>query len=350
MIGKVFKTKQGSFLTIKEDTGEVRSNRARVYVLECNVCSVKDKELWYYGSITSDKYSLGRGQSPCGCSKPSYNCKQWKIRLLRVCKEKGYQILCCGPLDGKSSIVKLFNPVTGNVWETTLHYLINQGKGDPWVYNIGRSDRYHIEDFKNAGLKDSIYSFVRSERRNSQGKRGLWEVYCKLCNKSYTRYQGDLKAGKIPCDCRKRGYDVNAEFGYFYILKVRLGGDWILKFGITSRAPSKRWKCFISNNKLSVGDVKVLLIIRNVDKISVRDFETFIKREINSINKYPSKEELPDGYTEAIRYTEEVLDCIKEHLLKYLPCPAVNHGGRHIEGILPMLEALPDNVIVYLNE
>lgn len=34
----------------------------------------------------------------------------------------------------------------------------------------------------------------------------------------------------------------------------------------------------------------------------------------------------------------------------HLPCPAVNHGGRRIEDILPMLESLPDNVIVYLNK
>lgn len=32
----------------------------------------------------------------------------------------------------------------------------------------------------------------------------------------------------------------------------------------------------------------------------------------------------------------------------HLPCPAVNHGGKSVEEILPMLEPLPDNVIIYL--
>ena len=34
----------------------------------------------------------------------------------------------------------------------------------------------------------------------------------------------------------------------------------------------------------------------------------------------------------------------------HLPCPAVNHGGQSVEDVLPMLEKLPDNVIIYLDK
>ena len=34
----------------------------------------------------------------------------------------------------------------------------------------------------------------------------------------------------------------------------------------------------------------------------------------------------------------------------HLPCPAISHGGRSVEDILPMLDVLPDNVIVYLDK
>jgi hypothetical protein len=34
----------------------------------------------------------------------------------------------------------------------------------------------------------------------------------------------------------------------------------------------------------------------------------------------------------------------------HLPCPAVNHGGQSVEDVLPLLEQLPDNVIVYLDK
>lgn len=33
----------------------------------------------------------------------------------------------------------------------------------------------------------------------------------------------------------------------------------------------------------------------------------------------------------------------------HLPCPAVSHGGKSVEEVLPMLEVLPDNVIIYLD-
>jgi hypothetical protein len=34
----------------------------------------------------------------------------------------------------------------------------------------------------------------------------------------------------------------------------------------------------------------------------------------------------------------------------HLPCPAVSHGGKRVEEVLPMLECLPDNVVVYLDK
>lgn len=34
----------------------------------------------------------------------------------------------------------------------------------------------------------------------------------------------------------------------------------------------------------------------------------------------------------------------------HLPCPAIAHGGRGVEEILPLLEVLPDNVVVYLDK
>lgn len=34
----------------------------------------------------------------------------------------------------------------------------------------------------------------------------------------------------------------------------------------------------------------------------------------------------------------------------HLPCPAVNHGGKSVEEILPLLEILPENVLVYLDK
>lgn len=34
----------------------------------------------------------------------------------------------------------------------------------------------------------------------------------------------------------------------------------------------------------------------------------------------------------------------------HLPCPAINHGKRSLQEVLPLLESLPDNVIVYIDK
>ena len=34
----------------------------------------------------------------------------------------------------------------------------------------------------------------------------------------------------------------------------------------------------------------------------------------------------------------------------HLPCPAISHGKRSLQEILPLLEGLPDNVIVYIDK
>lgn len=33
----------------------------------------------------------------------------------------------------------------------------------------------------------------------------------------------------------------------------------------------------------------------------------------------------------------------------HLPCPAISHGKRSLQEILPLLECLPDNVIIYID-
>ena len=348
-IGDTFKTKHGNILEVKESTGEFRSNGAEIYILECNICSNEDPELWYYGSIKSDKYCLNRGQTCCGCSKAIYTAKQWKIRLERKCLEKGFDIINYGELKNKMSEVEIHNPITGNIWSTPLHHLINHNRGDPWTYNMGRDDSYHIKDFYKAGLNKE-YTFIRSDVKDSQGKLSLWKVYCPVCENTYIRNISDLKAGKVPCDCRKRGYDISAEFGYFYVLMIKVKDKYALKFGITSSAPSRRWKYLISNNDIKSGDLEVKLLLRSTDTQEVRNCETRLKRIFKLEREYLSKKELKDGYTETMKWEDNTLIRIKDYLDFHLPCPAVSHGGKSVEDVLPMLECLPDNVIVYLDK
>lgn len=347
-IGDKFKTKQGNVLEVKESTGKFRSNGAEIYILECDICSKEDSKLWFYGSITSDKYSLKRGQNCCGCSKkPTYTREQWKIRLERKCDERGYKVIDYGELKNKNSKVKIYNPVTGNVWETVLHYLINQGKCDPWLYNMQRSDSYHIQDFYNTGLRED-YEFVRSDSLDSQGKRSMWEVYCPVCDETYTRRHSDLKRGKVPCDCKKGGYNISSAFGFFYVLKILVEGEHILKFGITSVNPKRRWQTLISANKIN--SLEVNLLIKSTDAEVIRDCETRLKKIFRFELGYLNRDQFPDGYTETMKWSEESLDKIRNYLTFHLPCPAIKHGKRSLQEVLPLIESLPDNVFIYVDK
>lgn len=40
----------------------------------------------------------------------------------------------------------------------------------------------------------------------------------------------------------------------------------------------------------------------------------------------------------------------RPQLVFHLPCPAISNGGKSVENILPLLENLPDNVIIYLDK
>lgn len=61
------------------------------YILECDICS-EDKELYPYGSITSNWGNLNKGQVPCGCSTSvgSFTEQQTHLKISRLCKEAGY--------------------------------------------------------------------------------------------------------------------------------------------------------------------------------------------------------------------------------------------------------------------
>lgn len=90
MIGATYKTASGSTLTIK---GAVQKRDRKAFVLECSSCS-KDEELWYQGSIISDRSRLNNGIIPCGCGiLPKFNKKQKDILFDRYAKRCNYKLI-----------------------------------------------------------------------------------------------------------------------------------------------------------------------------------------------------------------------------------------------------------------
>lgn len=88
-IGKKFKYETNTLEVVKYHSG---IGNTKKYELYCNVCS-KDSELWPQGSLLSTIGNLNRNTNKpcCGCNpdKVWWTEFQYKIRVERICKEKG---------------------------------------------------------------------------------------------------------------------------------------------------------------------------------------------------------------------------------------------------------------------
>lgn len=86
-IGTQFETSKGSIITVV-GICKNRANGAKVYQVECSVCS-KDKEMYPFPFVMM-KGNLKGGSTPCGCAKsPKFTPAQMQIRLSRLCQQYG---------------------------------------------------------------------------------------------------------------------------------------------------------------------------------------------------------------------------------------------------------------------
>lgn len=101
-------------------------------------------------------------------------------------------------------------------------------------------------------------------------------------------------------------------------------------------------------------------IYQGIDKqfgskiVNLQEFNvTFVKWKEQWIGAFQTKlhwqKESPlylvrDGVEKLTRIANE-----RPQWVFHLPCPAVNHGGQSVKDVLPLLEQLPDNVIIYLD-
>lgn len=80
----------------------------------------------------------------------------------------------------------------------------------------------------------------------------------------------------------------------------------------------------------------------------------FLKHENTFIGAFQTKVNWQeDSPLDVVKVSVHKLMCVakaRPHLTFHLPCPAINHGGKSVEEVLPLLESLPDNVIVYIDK
>lgn len=212
MIGYTWESKKGSTLKVidlfkNENTGRW------MYIVECSVCS-KDKELYPEPLIIERYAAKSRGSVPCGCSAiPKWTEYQQKIRVERVCKNKGY--ILEGFVEeklGDKTHLQLYNPSSGNRCESCTVSNLLRGREDPSL----RADRIknnHTDKREGVVLstlrKHSMYGYMSNINWNLSeggGKDRLFVVFdCGNCKtEGNTAYLDNIAKNKISCKCKVR--------------------------------------------------------------------------------------------------------------------------------------------------
>lgn len=315
-IGTEFITPKGGIIKIIGYYGKTEKGGKSLFSCVCSICS-KDKEL-YPEPFKSVKSSFYDNQFPCGCAKiPKWSEEQYKILIKRKCEELKYTFNgLIEPYSGCGTKIDLYNPYTGNRWDTTSisKFLTCESKDPALIPSITKNlnlkpDDYHIAEFYATQAFKSGTSFKRNLTRKSKDNcYKYWDVTCGYCKERNTSSTSNLKQGKVPCSCSSGGFDKNKTTTFYIVRWFGFGHSW-LKFGITNRSVIDRTKEQEYKSKLD--NVKVFEVTEG-DGHRLARIESELKRVMDT-HRCPKKW-LPDGYTETVDDTDFNLSFIKRRL------------------------------------
>ena len=135
------------------------------------------------------------------------------------------------------------------------------------------------------------------------GKKVWWK--CSQCNLEWKADIGNRSKGVGCPNCAEHGFNPD-KLAFFYIRDVKVKNKRSIKFGITNQLTGKRE----TKQKRGLdGSLETIFKIKTKGIIAL-EIENRCKN-IYSRDGYLSKDELPDGYTETIKYSEESLNKIK---------------------------------------
>lgn len=396
IVGKVLKNKLGNTCEVLYEKGRYKSGHKK-YIINCEVCS-EDKELWPDESIHAKKYEVLKGHVRCGCRGfVRWSKEQYKILIKRKCDEIGFKFKGFLEKEGKCSFetyISLYNPETGNTWNTTTigaFLSVRGGDNDPHYRRIKQKitnankflDSYEIPDNKTVifkgdqasgtgtwefecencskdlvtltlgddyrkfsihpeTIKNSSYlcRCVANYRWSSEEREVIvknilkeenhqwigWENSykdnhskfkwkCKNNHNCATSVRDFLKTGRRCNSCADYGFSDEKE-GIFYLVKWVVGENTFLKYGISNRDVNKRktrQSACIKDLPYSSEDV---LIFKSVLGSEVRSIEKEVKKILGG--RYVPKSIFPEGYTETLPYSQDIIEKIKGIILKKL--------------------------------
>ena len=234
----------------KEIIGKIKKVKANTnykYLYFCEVCSI-DAELFPLKYFTATKAQILQGKLSCGCSKGCrWSVDQYIVRVVRYLKGSEYSFLYLE--DKFSKDIQKKNGSVRAVYHCTKHgeqpsqtfqdilsgRKCRECRVDSLRTSIKVDDKIFIEIFNSTGNFPVGTLFKRSSKLtkpSSSKYRGCtknhWDVYCPICDYTYTSLTSTLKLGGQCCDCGTK----NSKLGYVYLVKDN-GTPIAIKFGIT---------------------------------------------------------------------------------------------------------------------
>lgn len=224
LVGMSFRNKSGNLCKVLYIDGTYETGHLK-YIVECEVCS-KDKELWPEGSIHSKKHLISKGKSGCGCYKGTrWTESQYKLIIERKCGDLGFKFKGFVAPDSNitlGSYLRLYNPDTGNFWETcTLaSFLANTG-ADPSLKMYNTNKTSSIKFLKTCDIpEDKVVKFVGGKAENTY----TWEFQCKICSQDVVTNVLGLEYARFktsPSGIRKCMYQCRCAARYIWSSEER---------------------------------------------------------------------------------------------------------------------------------
>lgn len=209
-VGYTWLSPKGTILKVEELFKDTSIGRWKA-IVTCEECS-KDKEL--FPEIVMQTSVIERGCSGCACNPyHRWSESQHKIRIKRKCEELGYRFLGFQEdFKNNHTKIKLYNPVSGNTWDSCSISNFMRGREDPSLRERrikskfeGRRNNVVTSALENYPLKSTMKD-ITWETENTPAKIKLKiKYFCTNCCQKVNTDICNIRKGKIPCRCRKSG-------------------------------------------------------------------------------------------------------------------------------------------------
>lgn len=281
-------------LTVIGNNGQ-KGNHKKL-IVTCSVCS-SDRELFEDGYFAIHKGHFDRNCKPCGCSdKANWTEHQYIVRAERACISKGIKFKgWCGEFD-KANFTRVLVecPEHGEytiILSTLLDPKLEKGCRSCFNTRMGNfkrvDDQIQSQTFMNTGGFADGTVFVRSDRKDKNGYKKYWYMYCPDCNADGESHIASLLLGFRSCEC------VGSGPRQTYINLIKDGESLVaLKFGVSVQSSVRLAK----QNFMSIYTIENYGVWKYSDSVSCRAAERDCVNFLDT--RVLSKEEMSDGFTE----------------------------------------------------